>query len=308
MFPPKSYRECPHQQKKGRRLAILELLFINIEKKWTSPGPSSEHLIFLELVHKRRGELSLNLPFSREYPDSESEDQWSKFLVNTLRRTIRSKKWFDKACRQDSERGTCLGTLGYLPPELRVQIWEQLSKGEGNIPLNSDTVLLDYQRSGPTAIRLSHGTGLDIKRTWINQHSVRQLREALGPTAYELDAVFFTRFIFRFNSPGMLKEFWKHFGPASSPFHRIEVDISNRFYRKCWQRCDYAFRPEWIDPRWLTAFDCSLPSIQSVKLNMGQTWTDSEMRECFSIPVELSQTSERGYSEVYSEESTSMIS
>lgn len=65
--------------------------------------------------------LSVRLPFSKDVWGEDGD--WMAQLRRMPKRTLESEAWFINASKLDKARRTQLGTLNYLPPEIRSQIW-----------------------------------------------------------------------------------------------------------------------------------------------------------------------------------------
>ena len=235
---------------------ILELVDIDLSKKWPTTEPTVEHRIYLELVESKRRDLSLRLPFNKKRPADLYECQWLSHLAATMRKTLKSEKWFHNAHLLDLERGTRLGTLGYFPPEIRALIWKEVAKLAGTEWLKATTKLLeDCHRHGSLPAR----DGL-----------VCNIQEALGHSAYEFDAAFFPNVDLVFASPGCLKRFSKLFATASNPYLHLTVDILTNKCRECsswyWRRCLF----DHTDEEWVAAFNTLLPSVKSLQFRLGR--------------------------------------
>lgn len=87
-------------------------------------GLSTDALIKLEMNMIPKCNLSVTLPVDKNKPFSLAwEGCREELVVYLLRCTANSHKWFSDAHIIDGRRDTQLGTLGYLPPEIRQNIW-----------------------------------------------------------------------------------------------------------------------------------------------------------------------------------------
>ena len=130
----------------------------DITKKWTSTVPTTEHLISLELVSHKTRELSVKLPFNNQSPIFKSSIPWLRFLVQILQSNVQSEAWFQEAHRLDVERGICLGTLSYLPSEVRDIVRDHLREIETNSCLKSKSTLVDYLHLEPAKVKVPDGS------------------------------------------------------------------------------------------------------------------------------------------------------
>ena len=250
---------------RGRRrqkitAAILQLAKIDVNKKWTRPVLTAEPEIFLELMCRRPRELALRLPFPKTCPQGTPKHRWLPFLYGKLRRTVQSQEWFEEAHDENVRQGTNLGTLKYLPPEIREQIWKELLMPKG-FP---EVLFVDFPHSGPLRFQSS----VDLKPLLESYHKiyayvVGRLRHVFGRSAHELDAVFYRIHIFKFVKPEHFTRFIDLIGPEPIPFLRIEIKVF-AYCDCCWLRFVGEMPDNVCLEEWSPAFDRSLPCLKSV--------------------------------------------
>ena len=132
-----------------------------------------------------------------------------------------SNEWISSAHRFDLERGTELGTLGYLPPEIRNKIWQHtLSKDSlrervdlayFHPPVSCDSIL-SALFFFPQRDKRSLG--------------IRNLRLASTTMRNELDHVFLSTRTFHFPWPRAMIEFWDAMSIDKRSIRSISIDAS----------------------------------------------------------------------------------
>ena len=231
-----------------------EIVDMDPSEKLTSSEPTVQLEAYLELVHKNRGDVFLRLPFSKECPADMYDYQWVRHLATMLQKTLESERWFHNGRLLDLERGTRLGTLGYLPAEIRNQIWREVAGIAG--PEWWDPLRTDGARY------FSHhflGKNNFIFNIW----------EALGPCAREFDAAFFPMCKVIFATPANLQTFLSHFNAVPSPALHLEVRILEDQCRGCsavyWCECEF----DDMDGKLLSMLGSLPPSVNSISFELG---------------------------------------
>ena len=208
-------------------------------------------------------DLVLTVPFSRESAECECSpmDQvdepfgckgcvpvnaLAKIKSEALEQTAKRWAWFSEARRLDEELSTRLGTLGYLPWEIRVEIFRHVldSHVEETLPHNGWTTLLSLKLShfapkeefslfpGDSNTRTDEVSTIFEIEVCGDQNSrfpelygvfsafhhrsknekpsfFMPLRLATADIMFEFDNVFLSTMTFRFNCPKVLGQFLK---------------------------------------------------------------------------------------------------
>lgn len=119
-----------------------------------------------------------------------------------LRRTVRRWVWFDEARKIEPT----LGTLSYLPPEIRRSIWETALQCKGTLSAEG---LWEYENVNCSPFNLS-AYYFGFGRRWSRQDRPTELRLASSSVRAEFDDIFLSKLTFRFNRPENLNAFIKH--------------------------------------------------------------------------------------------------
>ena len=174
-------------------------------------------LLCIELSTSQSRHLSSRLPFNKnDRPKDTTARRWREHVVHTLRKTYHGDPWFVRARALDCKRGTALGTLGYLPREVREEIWDFVLLPEGNL----ERVIVDYEHK-PLTTSSSGSSGLrrfkcnDLWRSSLDSFQIPtkypyffQFFQAIfGSALEECLSVFFRRYQFRFSSLHYLNKF-----------------------------------------------------------------------------------------------------
>lgn len=279
--------------KHGQDPEILKLVHVDINQKWQSAVPSVEHLIYLELVSQKKQKLSIRLPFDKtDVPNYFTQRDWNKVVASVLRRTASTDDWFLKARKMDFGRGTRLGTLGYLPLDIRDQIWEYACRIDDKGDFYCDLNCLNSDCSGSKLIGFTEGFQMGPRghgmrccgEMELKKGTFRNLHTALGPTSVEIDRVFFSKHAFLFDCPQRLEKFLDFFDPNSSPAlhvvarifdERKSVRLSPQLYRYAYEnrnrlspqlcRCRYGN----CDGDWLSTLACMPSIVRTVDFELG---------------------------------------
>ena len=220
-----------------------------------------------------------------------------------LTRALRLRAWYAKARKLDLQRGTRLGTLGYLPWEVRRHIWALLIErgiswpyvarlNNGNLfhffasrPVpynsfanpnsnkNSKVIEIEYQNHNDNRTRVSY---------------LFRFRNVSLTVKYEFDAMLFSTRILHFNCPYSLRRFIAQL----SPFQRRHFfHLSINLFTRC--RCcpPYYFGHEdlYISAnKWLIPL-ISLPlGLRNVFVDIGDKNIRRPIGECLFPLVSLS--------------------
>ena len=102
--------------------------------------------LFLEGQTEKVGELALKLSFSKNRVEllDWSGCPWEK-VQYLLKRTAKSGQWYSDSKAYNKERGTNLGTMGYLPGEIRNKIWRAMLEPPNEIELRRKSSELQRQ-------------------------------------------------------------------------------------------------------------------------------------------------------------------
>lgn len=170
-----------------------------VDQMWKYTLPEDRCSISAELANLRcKWTLSLRLPFSKEYKSiCGPRERWLGHVASMLTRTRELERWFTKASEMDHERRTQLGTLGFLPPEIRDQIWWATIGATMLLEEKTNTkgaVILNYCPEDP---RCCGKCNLGTRR--VNNHMIPNLRQALSFSVFEFD---------RYVSPGYVAFVW----------------------------------------------------------------------------------------------------
>jgi len=227
--------------------ALLKL----VEKDMTQHHGDSmlSHLVFSELKTAEKQSLSVRLPFRKDHPPANTMKKgWGAIVTEALRRTYQSKEWLEKALELDRKRNTKLGTLGYLPPEVRDQIWEEIL----GIFWKGNRVLTDYDHKhlggnemlADEGFRYKGRHGHDGIGWWLdygscgNKYFFHYCQDTFGNAMTDILNVFLRKCHFRFSLPGSLLRSLDLFQKFPLPPLRITAQIlSTVCIRRCGQIC-----------------------------------------------------------------------
>lgn len=260
---------------KGPHLEIAKFVNVDIQEKWPK-ALSIEHLIYHELHNPKENRLSIRLPFKKTRKPPMPLDEWRAHLATSLRRSWALNGWFTQARKIDVERETRLGTLGYLPPEIRVQIWSQVLRIDHCPHSNPRLIFEDYKPRQHNTLRVFQGKQSTFTNccgnSFIRDHYVLKnddvyhtLRDTLSESTSEIDRAFFSLHTFEFSDPVRLRNFMAGFREVDSPQISVVVALPDL---KC--GCMYGMQPftresnllyheDWIEP--LTHLSLSVKSL-----------------------------------------------
>ena len=136
-----------------------------------------------------------------------------------LRRTVKRWGWFDKAQKTEPT----LGTLTYLPPEIRRSIWEMALHCERTLSAEG---LWEYENVNCSPFNLSaYYFGFGRRR--FRQDRPTELRLVSSSVRAEFDDIFLSKRTFRFNRPENLDAFVKQLSRYQlSRLHSFEIGLS----------------------------------------------------------------------------------
>lgn len=202
--------------------------------------------------------LAATLPFKQA---EVSPDLFDLAINQTQKRWA----WFVRSRELDIERGTDLGTLGYLPWEIRQQIIKAVLDGffegehdrvghtlcyEPSTALAPDLFNFSYYRMGMENCRMN----------WDAYSGVPGLRHSSATLGFEYDSFFLSNTIFKFNRPTGLGKFLDQL----SDYHQTKL---RRILINIWVPCGC----------------CSH--------RLGEDWEDPWKRACFQLPASLRRVS-----------------
>ena len=153
---------------------------------------------------------------------------FAKLRLKALKQTKKQWAWFAKAKKLDDERGTELGTLGYLPREVRAEIFRYLILDSvGNPFVNEYNIVpgFDITRcwswpatygtfdlwGKPGKVICSHDEDSDdwFRTLPFHERSYRRIpfRNATIDTRFEVDDIIFSALTFEYTCPSILRRF-----------------------------------------------------------------------------------------------------
>lgn len=150
-----------------------------------------------------------NSDFAKTFPFKKSDVKW-KYRAKILKRTKHRKFWFSEAEELDKKRGTQLGTLGFLPWEIRQMIIELVfSMAYKDFSWwVAEYRLFTLKTLGSPPEKYFED---DFPSSWRNHPReflpVVYLRDVSASTKVEVEYTFLTQTKFGFNSPDALKCF-----------------------------------------------------------------------------------------------------
>ncbi len=212
----------------------------------------------------------------------------SLLKARVLRQTKLRRCWFDEASKDDKEANTRLGTLRFLPYEMRQQIFKivledyfdeyNLQGGEPGIPwlcagdltkwqLNYEGWYCRCRRSA------EHETGDVFTLTsycHIAQHKKRaplNLRFASEPLKQEFDHVFLASNTFEFTCPASLEKFMDMLSPLQQrQLKRIRLHMFGYMYWPCNWDLSKLFK------HWMAVCERLPPGLVSVQFILSYHW------------------------------------
>lgn len=198
---------------------------------------------------------------------------------------LKTSAWYSNARQLDLQRRTRLGTLGYLPWEVRQQIWELLIERATSWPyvarLNAGN-LCGYFGSRPVVYNGS------TDHVYLNQKSSKvieiecynygtdsllyQFRKVSLTVEYDFDALLFSTRILHFNCPHLLSKFIAQL----SPFQRRHFfHLSINLFTPC-RCCEPVFCCEpgfyeniRVSDLWLKTFAFLPPGLRNIFVDIG---------------------------------------
>ena len=166
--------------------------------------------------------LAKTLPFNaHEVPDE---------LKVSLERTKQLWAWFSKAKDHDKERGTQLGTLGYLPWEVRQKIFGNVFDGQFVVDIDRHTVYLESNTYGEYAMYVSRWSSWCYRNTFPHLWRGLAIRNVSASLRSEVEHAYITMAHFRFGSEEMLDDFLDHLTLYEKSLLRsVEFPLCERF-------------------------------------------------------------------------------
>ena len=143
-------------------------------------------------------------------------------------------QWVRNARTIDQERNAGLGTLGYLPFEIRQEIFK-LAIGPSpcdQCPGSAKPIMTDFTFS-TSELRYLGGCGPRKGTHAVYNNSVhvgfRQLRYAFRKSAFEIDHVFFPLYAFEFSDPQLLINLVSIFQEGAAPKLDLRIKLFGEF-------------------------------------------------------------------------------
>jgi hypothetical protein len=227
-----------------------------------------------------------------------------------LRRTAQTSEWFSATRELDVECHTQPGTLNYLPPELRDQVWTYVVEDDKTCNYSANGNLLDkvtygnFDLLGPVKVdpiyfvRIGthicyHGDyaptiGAQCQTHCIHASTVCHLQDASETVGLEIDPIFFSRSNFYFEDPRALVRFLARLQhlvllkptatTTATPNHGLRFHFN--FFRTNVAGTDC----ERLSEDWLRAFERLPRTCRSVEYFVGRKHTnwakESDCRVC----------------------------
>ena len=233
------------------------LSFVQNDIALNGGGLVLSHLLCIELSTSRKRHLSSRLLFSKtDRPKSISKEEWKAHMVQTLRKTYQSNAWFARARALDWKRGTALGTLRYLPPEVREEIWDFTLLSIWNL----DRVIVDYQHEplttsssvslvgcGPKCIEFWQRNLETYQGQTRNPHFFHIFQAIFGSALTDCLSIFFRRNRFHFSHLYYLNKFlsvfpWEQMSALSATV--VESDFLHNDFENFYC-CSTEDDPQW---------------------------------------------------------------
>ena len=175
--------------------------------------------------------------------------------------------WFMESRELDTERGTELGTLGYLPWEVRQQIlkivYDRHFYGKSyHGPRTLCYEIPPWAIAAPNIFDFSYSYNVTTRACWVS-HTTRTnfgLRRSSATLGFEYEGLFLSNTIFKFKSPTALEKFLGQL----SDFHQTKL---RRIIIDIWVLCG-----------------CRSPRLR-------RDWRDGWKTACFQLPASLRQVS-----------------
>ena len=230
-----------------------------------------ENLSSVDMVTQQLLTSSLGLPSDKE----NTEAMLDETAVERINRTGESERWYWQAHRLDVERGTELGTLGYLPPEVLEQIWKDVVNydafNENGLDMES------FHLFTPISMQTLRDQVFDAHGRHSTLMAACKLQKALGNSSFELDHFFnrieracFSNYTFVFYHPTELKTFLDIVcaAEAKQPF-RFQVWSFNDTRRSIDRLRQHEKRRQ-NQRDWIDAFTWFPPNTLSVEFGLAK--------------------------------------
>ena len=212
-------------------------------------------------------------PFELDAPQ-ESMEALSKVLKEAAKKWL----WHHYAAQLDATDQTKLGTLAYLPVEIRRQIWDHLLRYQSaqhrytrytNPRLkNRRQLLISHARwSDDSQARDSlHHDVIEIRQeAYLSRPWLYPIRAVSSTIRDECDVILFSSRILRFECPNTMGKFFSHLSTYQQTrlFH-IRVNL----FAEC--NCDFPHRGEHPNG-WLASFTSLPPNLRTMVIETGKT-------------------------------------
>lgn len=144
--------------------------------------------------------LSIRLPFSKRRMlglfRNGREPEYLDLALQMMRRTAQGEPWFARAHEQDIIRGTQRGTMGYLPIEIRQQIWSwfvtDVACLDSTNSAGDDLVVTNYNRLGTPYFSLDRLRTTSTSSTGSSPNEIRLMLQASYELGMEAQKAFFS--------------------------------------------------------------------------------------------------------------------
>ena len=241
---------------------LISLLLLALHKVWKNP---------------RTPDLTMTIPFDLKY------SFWPSLLkARVLRQTELRRCWFDEASKDDKEANTRLGTLRFLPYEIREQIFKIVLENyfdEFNLERRRYGTLTKWQLNYEGWVCHCKVAGY---KTWDvfnlisyccvteSQYKTRaplNLRFASESLREESDHVFLASNTFEFTCPASLERFMNELSPLQQRhLRRIKLHIVGYMYWNCFPNISKVYK------RWMAVCERLPPRLVSVQFILSYHW------------------------------------
>ena len=175
----------------------------------------------------------------------------AKAIKTTAKRWV----WFSNTRKVDDERGERLGTLGYLPPEIRQKIFRIIYECEENQE--------HFERLHTDPERKCHPNH-ECFHPWSDQWDINGLRLASPSTKAEVDYLYLSKTHFWFCCPLIFTRFLEQFSTIQhSQMRSVTFSLFGRCSHAHWSEDQYR---EYLD--WIALFANLPPGLTSLKFEM----------------------------------------
>ena len=188
-------------------------------------------------------------------------------------RKDKNDTWYSNASHLDLQRQTRLGTLGYLPSEIRRLIWEILLPKKVHWRFD---VPFDDEDACPYQFFVF--INYDEKILEVASHGAYRVAPVISPVKFrdasctirdEFDAMLFSTRILHFESPTIMDKFIEQLSPFQrSHFFHLSVNIFTGCTCSGQEHCMRDSFPESID-QWLELFNDLPPQLKTIRVDLG---------------------------------------